>query len=806
MSAANYPVLLSSNNIFNDILTLNRDRKKEPGDSSIYIFFYRYIGFYSEAEYFEKILGLNRELCKLEKQYILFKHKIDIPVNFEVIDKINSHSKDISLSQFNSGEFVRIFADMGIMNITDNSSLNEKFIFAFKEVIKLYALNEKVTNLSIAINFATKLLCWAREYLPVRFSSMMSLYNPKVVYYGDIKKHEAYFLILFSLMGCDVLFINSSNDEVFKAIDKDNRLSFCCEAPNRMKIKDIELLAAKNFTVAEATETSVGVKIATSKVIITASENIFEDILEPLSKRKNFIEDTLYPVYFQGCIGMVGSEEEYYNDLFNLDKKLKSLKSGYLKFENQIPMINNEESSRVLNEILKVSNLFDFNKKDSFIKRIMEFKCFPKFQEDARNISLRVAFRDTLTLYMDREKNINASKMQNFVIKLLAWTNRYFQLLFKEALKVDNPKVLYYGNIKAHEVYLLIFFSKIGCDVVYINSEDSSLKLIREIDLKEEYIFIKDFNSYKQLQAFPVIEKQVRRNTVAYNASQEIQQVIYGDGETGLFKPWQYEGGTTVPVGLKTTYQELKLLWKEPAKVRPEFKVQGNRVYVPNLFVKINGVFEGLEDYWADYKFFTEADNTFVIKSLPFTKVNYSRQELYGSAFLFNEKGLVDRDKLFKSPMYKFGYLKNSLQEFLVYKINELILANPFKGTFDEKLKLKILMTVLDLEGEALKLIEKFDFTSELPKIVVYSNSSESFSEEDIIFLAFFNIVGADIAVLTPTNYNNLELMLEGNMFDLHQLPAVAFDLQIPSIIIPSGQSVKSSVFKFFNFKGGNNK
>lgn len=804
MSAINNPTLLNSKDIFSDILIPNRDRKMSSQGNEINIYFYRYIGVNSEREYFDKIINLNRELSKLDKQYILFKNKIDIPMNNDVTNKINSNSNNIKIEDFASGEIVDKLVQMGIMNITNNIGVNEKFVFAYKEVTKLYAINEKLTNLSIGINFAIKLLCWSIEYVPNRYSSFMSIYNPKVVYYGDIKKHEAYLLILFSLIGWDVLFLNSWGDEILKNIDKNNKYSFFHEETNKIKVKEIELLVTKSYSsVAENNFYSSEVK---EKVVLVSSEHICEDILVPLSKRNNYVENALYPVYFSCYIGIGEESEIYYNSIYNLDKKLSVLKNGYLKLENQIPMINNIESSEILNEILTVNNFFDLNHKDILIKRILNLKKMPKFQEENRNDNFKIALKEVINLYMEREKNINASKIQNFVIKLLGWTNRYLKQLFREDLKLKNPKILYYGDIKAHEVYFLILFFKLGCDIVYLNSDQDTVKIIKDIDVKSEYTFIKDYNKYSKLEAFPMVEKQVRKNTVAYNASQEIQQVIYGDSDTGLFKPWQYEGGVTVPVGLKTTYDELKLLWREPANIRPEFKVENNRVYTPNLFVKLNGVFDNLDDYWTDYKFFTQTENTFVIKSIPFTNVVYSKQELYSAAFLLNGNGIVDREKIFKSPMYKFGYLKNSLQEFIVYKINELILANPFKGAFDEKLKLKIIMTILTLDGEALKLLEKFDFTSKVPKIVVYSNSREALSQEDSIFLAFFNIVGADILVLTPTNYNNLELTLAENMFDLHQLPGVAFDLQIPNVIVSSGQSVKSSIFKFLNFKGGNNK
>lgn len=92
--------------------------------------------------------------------------------------------------------------------------------------------------------------------------------------------------------------------------------------------------------------------------------------------------------------------------------------------------------------------------------------------------------------------------------------------------------------------------------------------------------------------------------------------------------------------------------WEEPAKLRPEFKIQNHKVYIPNLFAKINGVAEDLDDYWQDLKVLSSAPNT---------------------------------------------------------------------------------------------------------KLIVYDNHKDSFNESDIILLAYFNLIGLDVLVFTPTNYQTLE-------------------------------------------------
>lgn len=796
MKVAEFAMNLKSNNIFEDILLPIRERKISLDDSNSYVFFCRYIGLQSEAEYYNKILSLHRELSKLGDLYLLFKFKIDIIVDQRITKEVTYYAKEVNLTNFISGDIVDIFQQKELFKICKNNEINIKLKNALREIIKLYSINEKLSNITIGINFFVKLLCWAKEYISPRSDSFMTIYNPKVVYYGDIKKHEGYFLILLSLIGYDVLFINSFGDEIFKAIDTENKYSFIFEESNISRVKDMELLISK------ATTKNI------SKTIVIDSKDIFNDILVPISKRQDFHENTLYPVYFMRYIGIEAEDgstlDSYYNSIVILDKKFNSLKNGYLRFDRPIPMISKEETSSIVSDILIEPNFFDLTKKDVFINKIINLKGFPRSNDENMDFQIKTAFKEIIYIYIEKEENINSSKVQNFVIKLIGWINKYINLLFKELIKEDNPKILYYGQIKSHDIYFLIYFSKLGCDVIYINSDYCYDKLFEDIDDKQQFTRVMKFKNVRPLEEFPIIEKQVRKPTVAYNASREIEQVIYGDVEVGLFKAWQYEGGITSAVGLKTTYEELKLLWNEPAKIRPEFKVENNTVYVPNLFVKINGIFTNINDYWNDYKYFIDAQNTYVIKEIPFTKINYSKQELYSTAFLFNENGLVDRDKLFNSQFYKFGYLKNSLQNFIVYKINELILSKPFIKDIDEKFKFKILMTIINMEDEVLKLLEKFDFTAEVPKLVIYANSRTGFSDEDIILIAFMKQIGADIILFTPTNYNNIESALNRNLFDIHQLPTVGFDLEIPNVSLPIIKNTRGSIFKFFNFKGGN--
>ncbi len=245
----------------------------------------------------------------------------------------------------------------------------------------------------------------------------------------------------------------------------------------------------------------------------------------------------------------------------------------------------------------------------------------------------------------------------------------------------------------------------------------------------------------------------------------------------------------------------MKILWGEPAKLRPEFKIKNKKVYVPNLFAKINGVKEDLASYWLDLKTFSSAPNTRLIENVPFAKISYSKQELYQTDYLLNEQGLFDETKVMKSQHYKFGYLKEHLQHFLIVKINELLASEMFLANVDEKFKLKIIMTILTMDDALIKLIEVFDYPQEIPKVIIYDHEKETFSENDAILLAYFNLIGLDVVIFTPTNYKTIEHQIKPSLLDVHQLPFVKYDLELPllsniSTILPHKPGLLS---RFFN-------
>lgn len=831
-----------------------------------------------ERRYLTEVADLDESLRALGT-YVLFDQAIPVTTDAALIAGVRNLVEPVALGDFGNGVLWQALETHGYFSSIPGKPDRSKLRDAFHNMLNLYLTNERSANLSMAVNFVTKVLCWLVDY--GRVFGRESTYNPKIMYWGSPKVHEIYFLILMSLTGCDILVLNPSFNDNFAKVDRGNE--FCLlmkqnreilmgafprkptaekitprREPQRIDPADlvrrtpagtgsgIELAARTSartdapvgaFTRTDApagrsagTETARGERSGghtprtqseglCSDLILVAKlvkpGDIFADILVPLNQRSGYAGEPypILPTYFTRYIGVPDSsddwETEYYNRLFNLDQTLQA--SGpYLRFSGGIPAPDAAESAAIPSRIISYS----YQDSLDVLQHILAAKLLPQTQVELLDNTLTKVLVDTVNLLAEQSPHVNMSILLNFSLKLVAWLNRYLPQLFatqsnrsgrtgREGLADGrNPKILFYGNIKPHEIYLLNALHNLGCDVLFVHPQPEGDKPFQLLD-KENALTTLVLNEHNLSPApFPQTERLVRRSTVAYNASKEIEEVIYSE-DVGLYKPWQFEGYLTQPITLKTTFDELKILWREPAKVRPEFKVQNQKVYVPNLFAKINGVSANMADYWQDLKTLVLAPQARLIETVPFSRLSYTKQELFQAAYFLNEQGLFDPIKVMKCPHYKFGYLKEPLQHFLVEKINELILAGRFLAPIDEKFKLKILMTILTMEDSLIKLIEVFDYPQEIPKLILYDNRRESFSEDDAILMAYLNLIGLDMVIFTPTNYATIEQYLKPTLFDIHQLPLVEFDLSLPalsSIPVPSANK-QGLLSRFLNFR-----
>jgi len=803
-----------SENVFEDILLTIEERKKLKSNGKLGIISYCYSGFDEKQLYLKAIKQLHNKLLQLDNIYINYNGSIAIKPDEEILNKVSGllMGKETNIKNYALEEF---FEEGNFFNITDSTLINGLFAQGLRMIIKEYFNNEPDVNISKFKNFSVKILSWAKQYISIIFKNKITDNNPKIIYYGSIKKHETYFLIMMSMMGCDVLILEPSGQSELRKIDMNQKYILNYEGKVKgninenpfEKINDEVLKVESKKNDVMATRNILDLKPMLS-VTLKRSIDIFKDIKLSVTDRSGYIvgNSPIIPAYFYRYIGQESSEfeeVEYNNKIYLLDRELENSNCNYLKFIEQIEMPQNNELELIVNVI---SNMF---KKITTLDEVAIFdgiknnKLLPQVLNESVFNTIEYAFKEVFGMYLKNE-NTNLTKTKNFLAKLIVWINKYSKTLFKNIPKEGflnvNPKILYFGEIKSAEVYMLIFFSMVGCDVLFINSHYKADDIFVSIDREELYTKLQK-NSYSvERGSFPKEEKVVRKSTVAYEASNEIEELLFTP-DSGLYKPWQFEMFNTIPVTLKTTFDEVSILWDEEARIRPNFKIANNTVYIPNIFAKVSGTYEDISKYWNYINNLKKAENNYLISKIPFSRVNFTREEVFSLAYVINEDGTVDKEKLIKSKFYKYSYMKDCTQNLIIQKINELIKSDYFCNEIDNKFTLRIIFTVLNLKDELLRLIQNFDFPHAIPKLLVYSNDRAEFSKEDIITLLLLNLIGMDVIILVPTGYNNIENDIKRDVFDTHKLTSYKLDLQLNET--DNKKELKSIFSRIFKQNGG---
>ena len=119
-----------------------------------------------------------------------------------------------------------------------------------------------------------------------------------------------------------------------------------------------------------------------------------------------------------------------------------------------------------------------------------------------------------------------------------------------------------------------------------------------------------------KVDSFPKEGSALRMDTVAYQAERELDTILYQD--SGMYRDHQYK--KAVSVTLRSTYEEIGILWDEELKYRPNFRTSGDTVDMPVIFAKVSGVKEGkVPGYSADIRKMLTS-NSFLIRQMPFLR------------------------------------------------------------------------------------------------------------------------------------------------------------------------------------------
>jgi hypothetical protein len=372
-------------------------------------------------------------------------------------------------------------------------------------------------------------------------------------------------------------------------------------------------------------------------------------------------------------------------------------------------------------------------------------------------------------------------KIEEFKLLLnygVHWLNLYSKTLFDnfDYLYI-NPKILYYGDITTEEAYFLIFLSMIGCDILYFNPKGAGN--IKEADkfnaFSRELIYL----NRGDIKGEPW-ESKDRIRTTAYSAREELNKTLFEEGGS-FYRPWQLANHNIKALTLKTTYEEVNLWGKEKALVRDGWKVENNTVYIPNIFAKISGTHEDKDKYWQELNEIIGQENTLFINKLPIIEVVPLEYGKFQQVYPLKGREGFSTNKMLKASWWKYKELRVGLQKTMAEKIKEVTL-HPIVYNVDNQptrdFQVDIFSVLVNLDKSILQLLQSFDYPEEVPKIVIYNNEKNgNISYEDSIMLSFLNAMGVDILIYNPSGYTDIERYIYSDMYDIHHLEDVSFNL-----------------------------
>jgi hypothetical protein len=473
-------------------------------------------------------------------------------------------------------------------------------------------------------------------------------------------------------------------------------------------------------------------------------------------------------------LGIPIDSDEYYNQL--LDYVTSPENSLHLLSEDSLNKVMNNQHFQSIQKVLNINNdqKLSINRFTAFLDGE---QLLYKAKIPAVHRKIREAMIATLELFSSREKDgLRSPELRRVLVDLIKWSMNHLNPLLENAdPEREMPKFLWYGNAKKNHQYFLYYLTMLGCDIVLFHPEGTDV--VAEVITME--VFTYHFPNKQPLEPFPT-EKRTRQTTVAYRASKEIETILNQEG-SGLYKPWQLRDYTPSSITLKTTYDELYILGKEIAMVRPGFEVSKGEVKIPSLFSKIQGVSKNRKEYWDRLRVISDFDHSLLIRQLPFTWSS-SNDFRFHYRNALGKDGLLIPETMMQAHYWPYKFLPVGLQKGIANAIRRICdkpALKPFPGESLEEVKTYLFSQAMFTPKDMIQLMEKFDYSQDVPKLIIYNNESHGMlSRSDAALILLLNQFGIDIIIFNPPGHNDIENFLEDSLFDTHWLEDVVFDLE----------------------------
>lgn len=643
----------------------------------------------------------------------------------------------------------------------------------------LTAMRNEGKNDNMLKNAYIKFMCWLYYKFERIVNSLGENKIPKILYEGDISNYELKLITILCGAGCDVVLLQYQGDGAYLKLDPQSRLSdnlilrnmgafpqnfniksLRDEMQNRQNTERLYGQRPQTLNCTNAWIKGSGLADLKMSTIIRGNDsNLFYNCFY----RINGVEDKL----------------TYLNELYQFYMELKQNNRNVVIVENTIERPSMDE----INAIRR-------NNYGSIEQMLMDLSNNINY---SANIELqRLMKKAFIDILMEKSKNngMNLNKLTNKAVYLLCWLRRYQSELFTNWKLPDISCFIYLGGCKDdNEAMFMSFLARLPVDVLILNPNLNS-----KCCLEDRSLFELNYEDSMVVDKFPNANSTIRMGTAAYHAERELDTIMYQD--SGMYRNQQYDKANTV--NLQTMYEEIAILWDQELKYRPNFSITDNVVNIPVIFSKISGVKDGMvQDYWSGIKSMMTKD-TITIGNGTFINPNEPNPvKSYATEFFKN--GRLQKSKIKSHHCYLYGFLREGMQEHILDKLELLIDSRLIAGTLENGTEYTIIATVLNLNRDIIRIIQRFDFTKKNPKIIYINTTETIISLEDSIILAFLNLVGFDVVFFIPTGYRCIERFFSRDIIEEHQIGDYVYDLRIPNFNMISAktrQSWREKIFK----------
>lgn len=716
----------------------------------------------SKEVYFYRVNGYSEEIDEFIKKY----HDIARRSGVVIEGKIpNPDEKNLSYYNEMMGTEFRMeanFINTSLKKWLPRMSDYQRAAVAdsiYKLLVKLQNSGKTENMLK---NAYIKFMCWLYYKFERIVNQLGENSIPKILYEGDISNYELMLISILSNAGCDVVLLQYQGDANYLKVDPDSSYSDALVVQNMIAFPEDYSIKKVREEIQEELNNQRLYGELPSVVNCTNAwikGKGLEDIKCPIAVRGNDAR------FYYNCFCRINGVEDkviYANELLRLQQEIKNGGRKLVIVNQEIPKPSNEEIASI-----KRGN---YTRMDQMILDLSKnIKC-------SANLELKKvvnkAFVDVM-LSESKKENSNLNRVMNKAVYLLCWLQRYSEQLFSNWRKTEVSCFIYMGGCRnEYEAFFISFLARLPVDVLILCPNLNS-----RCCLEDRLLYEVHYTESMVLDCFPEENAQVRVGTVAYHAERELDTLMYQN--SGIYRNQQY--GKANVINLQTMYEEIKILWDQELKYRPNFSTSDGVVNIPVICAKISGVKDGMmAPYWVSIRELITQD-TILITRAPYIPQGVSNP-MKSFAPEFYKNGKLQRDKIKGHPQYQYGILREDIQELILDKLQAMLEHKFIKGTGENGTEYTIIGQVLNLPRDIIRMIQKFDFTKKNPKLIYVNTTENIISLEDTILVTFLSLIGFDVVFFVPTGYQCVEKYLAKKIMDEHQIGEYKYDLQVPDL------------------------